>query len=127
MARPTDPRTKKGYERRKPRPDHMWKPGTSGNPGGRPKKVKELAEKAGRYTDVVFAQFEDMLKNPNTKDETRMAICRELLDRGFGRPAQSLAIHGDDDKPPILTAETVLTPEQFKQVIAAGRQLDDDV
>lgn len=80
---------------------------------------------AGAYTDVVFQHFEDMLKNPLTKDETRMAICRELLDRGFGRPSQGISIFGDSSKDPVQAV--ALTPEQFREIVDAGRQLDDDV
>ena len=125
MARPTDQRAKKPYVRKKDRPEHMWKPGTSGNPGGRPKKVAELAARAGQYTDVVFAHFEDMLRNPLTKDETRLAICREMLDRGFGRPTQGVSIYGDKDKDPVQAV--ALTAKQFREIVAAGRQLEDDV
>lgn len=124
MARNTDERAKRPYVRKKERPPHLWKPGQSGNPGGRPKKVHELAIRASQYTDAVFEQFEDMLKNPLTRDETRLAICRELLDRGFGRPAQGLSIYGDKDKDPVQVA---LTAEQFRAIVDAGRTLEEDV
>lgn len=129
MARPTDERTKRKYERKKPRPAHMWQPGQSGNPGGFSKKAKarvaELAAMSADYTDVVFRQFEDMLRDPETKPETRLAICRELLDRGYGRPTQGLSIFGDLDQDPIQAIN--LTPEQFREIVEAGRKLDDDV
>ncbi len=125
MARGTDERVKQKYVRVKEKPEHLWKPGQSGNPGGRPKRVAELAARAGQYTDVVFAQFEDMLKNPLTRDETRLAICREMLDRGFGRPAQGISIYGDKDKDPVQAV--ALTAEQFREIVEAGRQLENDV
>lgn len=129
MSRPTDERTKRTYNRTKPRPEHMWKPGQSGNPGGWSSKAKarvaELAKLSADYTDVVFRQFEDMLRDPETKPETRLAICRELLDRGYGRPTQGLSIFGDIDQDPIQAIN--LTPEQFREIVEAGRKLDDDV
>lgn len=127
--RPTDERRKGKYVRTKPRPAHMWKPGQSGNPGGWSKKAKarvqELAKMSAEYTDVVFRQFEDMLRDPDTRAETRLAICRELLDRGFGRPTQGISIFGDLDQDPISSVH--LTPDQYDELIKAGRELDEDV
>lgn len=129
MSRPTDERTKRPYVRKGERPSHMWQKGVSGNPGGWSSKAKarvaELAKLSSDYTDVVFKQFEDMLRDVNTKPETRLAICRELLDRGFGRPTQGLSIFGDLDQDPIAAVN--LTPEQFREIVEAGRKLDDDV
>ena len=88
-------------------------------------KVAELAKMSSEYTDVVFKQFEDMLRDPDTKPETRLAICRELLDRGFGRPTQGVSIFGDLEKDPVQAVN--LTPEQFREIVAAGRKLDDEV
>lgn len=104
----------------------MWKPGQSGNPGGRPRSVKELAEKSREYTDAVYAQFEEMLKNPHTRDETRLAICRELLDRAYGRPTQDIGLHGSEEKPPIKH-DVKLTAAEMRAVVEAGKKLDADV
>jgi hypothetical protein len=65
--------------------------GRSGNPGGRPKVLSELQELARHHAPSVIAELARLaLKG---KSETaRIAAGRELLDRGFGRPRQSLEV-----------------------------------
>lgn len=73
-------------------PSTAWKPGQSGNPKGRAPPavdIGELARKHGpRCIDVVARLLVD-------KDrKLRLAAAVALLDRGFGRPLQSMAVSG---------------------------------
>ena len=58
-----------------------FKPGQSGNPGGRPKGLGAKAREHGdRCIEILAAALD-------AKDErTRIAAARELLDRGYGKP-----------------------------------------
>lgn len=64
-----------------PSPATRFKPGVSGNPGGRPKGVAAKArEHTGRAIEVLVEALED-------KDaRMRLQAAKELLDRGYGRP-----------------------------------------
>jgi hypothetical protein len=57
--------------------DYYWKPGQSGNPGGRPKAEKHVRDMAKKMTDM----------------RAKVAAAKEILDRGWGRPS----IHVDVD------------------------------
>jgi hypothetical protein len=63
-----------------------FKPGQSGNPGGRPKglaaKAREHADKA---LDVIAAALDD--QDP----KVRIAAAKEIFDRGFGKPVTMTA------------------------------------
>ena len=58
-----------------------FKPGQSGNPGGRP---KGLGTKAREHGDKCIEVLADALDSADVK--TRIAAARELLDRGYGKP-----------------------------------------
>lgn len=58
-----------------------WKPGQSGNPGGRPKGIAALAR---QHTDKAI---EVLAKALDSKDErVRVTAAEKLLDRGYGKP-----------------------------------------
>ena len=70
----------------------MWKPGQSGNPGGRPSKTEEqrdFEEKCRKFLWLEgWAILDRMARSETTKD-VRWAL-GVMLDRGFGRPFNSL-------------------------------------
>ena len=66
-------------------PSGKYRKGFSGNPGGRPKTIKEvraLAQlKAPRVIEELFKIATDKKNNPNA----RVAACKELLNRAVGK------------------------------------------
>jgi hypothetical protein len=68
----------------------QWAPGQSGNPGGRPKGIEALAR---AYTPQALEALVVALQDPGT----RVAAAVALLDRGWGKPKQTIA--GDADNP----------------------------
>lgn len=73
-----------------------FKPGVSGNPNGRPKSLKEitdLAREAG--PDAV----KRLIKLSKGKGAVALQAARALLDRGYGRPSQSIQVTGSDNGP----------------------------
>lgn len=73
--------------------------GQSGNPGGRPKAVmpdgRTLSEAAREHSPEALKVLVEALKVP----ETAMAAAKEILDRGFGRPAQAVELTGGEGGP----------------------------
>lgn len=81
-------------------------PKTGGRQKGTPNKVgASLREAARLYTDEALALFVEMMRAESVFPQVRLAAARELMDRGYGRPAQ--AITGEDGGP-IAVATTVV-------------------
>ena len=70
-----------------------WKPGQSGNPGGRPKELGHVRELAKKHTEEAIKTLAAMMKN-GVPDRTRVAAAEAILDRGYGRPAQMIEASG---------------------------------
>jgi hypothetical protein len=84
--------------------------GRSGNPAGRPKEppllpgyapdptvadrrlISNLVVEARRYSALAVDTLVELTKD-NHADSTRYAAATALLDRSYGRPAQSLDLH----------------------------------
>ena len=94
---------------------HKFQPGQSGNPGGRPKKAKEIAEKALDASDLALSALIKALEVETAKDEPNPQIVTMLADRimnrGLGKPGQSIDVN-----------QTTSFPEDFESFI---RRLND--
>ena len=83
--------------------------GQSGNPGGRAKAVmpdgRTLSEAAREHSPAALQVLVDALSRP----ETALVAAKEILDRGFGRPAQSVELTGSEGGP-VAISHITLTP-----------------
>jgi len=85
-------RLKTGGPNRKA-PRSAFKPGQSGNPGGRPKlppEVVEVRELARQHTLTAIQAIIDVAKNAKMPAAARVSAANAILDRGWGKPAQPL-------------------------------------
>jgi hypothetical protein len=77
------------------------KGGASPNPGGRPKEVGDVRELAKGYTEAAVKTLAEIMNNTESPPAARTAAACALLDRAYGRPAQSvearLAVSGVAD------------------------------
>lgn len=74
-----------------------WKPGQSGNPGGRPSGLRKLIADFEKHGPAVMQR---LLNLTQSKDEkVAKAACDSFLDRLYGKPTQPVS--GDADRPPV--------------------------
>lgn len=73
--------------------EHRFQPGKSGNPNGRPKKVQDAKTKAEEHVDAAMSVLVKALKDEDPK--IRIAAANAILDRGLGKPKQSVEMKAD--------------------------------
>ena len=72
-----------------------FKPGTSGNPGGRPKKTAaelKAVEKMKKLTPEAVDVVEGILKNSKASFYARLQAAQIIFDRAMGRPDTFLKV-----------------------------------
>ena len=79
-------------------PNGQFRPGASGNPGGRPAALSDLRELAREHTPAAVAKLAHIMEKGKS-EQACIAAASALLDRGWGKPTQPLS--GDKDAPPI--------------------------
>ena len=100
--------------------------GQSGNPGGRPRgarrMIETLAVAAREYSDLSLKTLAKLLKDPDPR--VRLAASCALLDRGYGRPAQSveLQVSGSITQLDLFAG---LEPAEQRQIRDAIRSIED--
>lgn len=70
-----------------------FKPGVSGNAGGRPKLIAEVRELAGKQTTAAIKTLVECMASCE-EGRVRVAAASAILDRAIGKPTQ--AITGED-------------------------------
>jgi len=82
----------------KPVPPNSWPKGTSGNPGGRPKSMREVSELARHMCPNALRRLYQIVLDPKSPQMACVAAAREILDRGLGRASLTgLTIPVDTD------------------------------
>lgn len=83
-------------EQKSNRPAHLWKPGQSGNPGGRPKrkpitdKLRAILEaEDSEVAHTIAKEIKDLLTDKNNKNFA--SVLREVLDRTEGKVTQPIS------------------------------------
>jgi hypothetical protein len=71
-----------------------FRKGISGNPGGRPKVLSEVRELARAHGAGAVAELGRLALKAKS-EAVRVAACRELLDRGYGKPEQHASVDLD--------------------------------
>ena len=89
--------------------------GQSGNPGGRPKKLVRLQELERSKTDAALNRLIAIAENEKEPASARIAAATAVLDRGWGRPTQTVA--ADAEKPP--------TSEIRVNIVSPGEKRSD--
>ena len=96
-----------------------WLPGSSPNPGGRPKIIEDIRDLAREHTETAINALVHIAES-GKQESARVAAASALLDRGWGKPTQPLS--GDVAMPPIGvsgTAVATLTAEERAALVAS--------
>ena len=78
-------------------PSSAWKPGQSGNPGGRPKIAAEIRDIARLHGREAIQRLVALMHSSNEAVAVRAA--EALLDRGYGRPMQGIELKNEEQAP----------------------------
>jgi hypothetical protein len=70
----------------------MFQPGVSGNPSGRPKSDANIKELAKAHTQQALDTLVEIAGNKNASPSARVQAATAILDRGWGKPSQHLAV-----------------------------------
>jgi Family of unknown function (DUF5681) len=85
-----------------------FKPGQSGNPGGRSKGVaRTVREACGGSPERLAHVLLEIAEDPKAHKRDRVAAVRELLDRGWGKAPAFAAMEGEDPLELGLIAEEI--------------------
>ena len=76
-----------------------WQPGRSGNPGGRPRVIREVRELAREHADCAIAVLVEIMSNRKMPPGCRISAATHLLDRAYGRPPQEQHLVVQDTDP----------------------------
>jgi hypothetical protein len=120
--------------------DTRFKPGQSGNPGGREKGAERRAKEAlerreyiardgQKYTgrDIPLQVLIDIATNEKEKARDRAAASIALLDRTEGKPRQAVDVTGDVQLNSVpASALRPLTEEQLAALAVVDEGLGDD-
>ena len=71
-------------------PSKRWQKGQSGNPGGRPKVIGDLQEQARQWAPEALEALREIAASRDAPPSARVSAAVALLDRGYGKPAQSI-------------------------------------
>jgi hypothetical protein len=81
-----------------------FRPGTSGNPGGRPKTprtiearriVADVKALARECAPEAIETLKAIMMDAKTPPAARISAAQTLLDRGYGRPTQAVDVSGE--------------------------------
>lgn len=106
----------------------QWKPGQSGNPGGRPKQVAEVVELARQQSPMAVRRLAQIAMGKKTPAVAAVMACNSILDRAWGKPIQPNihAISTPTTKPIDLDALTDDQRETLADILLLTDQTVDE-
>ena len=90
-----------------------FKPGVSGNPGGRPKVLTEVRDLAREHTVTAIDTLVSIMCNENAAATARITAAQAILDRSYGKPSQSMRI--EEQRPMAVISGEPLSEEEWER------------
>jgi hypothetical protein len=75
----------------------QFQKGQSGNPGGRPKKIIEVAKAARERTLEAIETLTSVMRNTKAPSAARVSAAIAILERGWGKAPQTVNLRRDVD------------------------------
>jgi hypothetical protein len=88
---------------------------SAGNPGGKPKELKEIQLEARKMSFDALKTLETVCKNSKSPAAARVAAANAILDRAYGKPPQFFT--GDADQ---FRTATEMSDEELLAIVAGG-------
>lgn len=82
-------------------------PGQSGNPSGRSKESARIKALAASKAESAINKLANIMET-SLEEKNVIAAANALLDRGIGKPAQSVTVGGDEENPVRTISEVLL-------------------
>jgi hypothetical protein len=82
-----------------------WQKGQSGNPGGRPKAIVEVAAAARERTVAAIDVLTEIMRNVDATASARVSAAVALLERGWGKAPQTVTLLNSQDMKGLSDAE----------------------
>ena len=98
------------------RPNGTYLPGVSGNPSGMSRALVEVTDLARRHAPDAMAALVEIATRGKS-ESARVAAATALLDRGYGKPPQSI----DSTIRKANTPVRDLTDEELMEIIRDGQ------
>ena len=86
--------------------------GQSGNPGGRPKELRDVTELARSHTTDAIKTLVAAMNSDSAPWATRIAAANAILDRGWGKPRE--------------TVDTTMRGPTLEEIILASFKYDKE-
>ena len=93
-----------------------WKKGVSGNPGGRPSGVGEIRDIARLHTDEAIQTLVTVMNDSKAPPSARVGAATAVLDRGWGRPLQSISASIDANRVTVSESLELSCLDLMKQI-----------
>src|SRR5262245_7462188 len=95
------------------------KTGISGNPGDRPKILRDVQELARQQSREAIDTLVAIMQNDTAPPAARVAAANSLLDRGYGKPAQPISQTLTQIDP------STMSDAELAAIVRNGIQADD--
>jgi hypothetical protein len=85
----------------------LWKPGQSGNPGGRPKILIEVTQAARERTMAALETLDTIMHSAQASAAARVSAAVAILERGWGKAPQTMTVRRDGELRDLSDAELI--------------------